>query len=93
MANSSFIFDQQYGLLLKPMCPTPFGKWKGWIRLHFYGWDVQCISKIRFSSGLVIAAEKTLNDDWWHVRVEQTALINSIDLDDDDTGFSQGVLF
>ena len=93
MASSSFLFDQQYGLLLKPMCPTRFGNWKGWARLHFYGHDVMVFSNRRFATGDVLALEKTLNQDHWITRVEQTVLINGIDLNDDDTGFSQGALF
>ena len=91
--TTSYIFDNQIGVIQKPMAPSRFGNWIGWAWLHYYGLSVQCVSKHRFAAGTPVSIEKTLNDDWWWVRVEQTCLINGMDLEEPTPSeFMQGEL-
>ena len=87
------IYENQLGILWKPMLPTRFGNWKGWVLLQKYQLYVLVMSTQRFSAGTVLSVEKTLNDDWWWTRVEQTRFINGMDDEPDASGWVQGQLF
>jgi hypothetical protein len=88
--TSSIFFDRQYGVLQRPMAPTRFGNWLGWVYLHWYGLNVKVWSPERFPAGHVLVVEKTMNDDLWSTQVEQTKLVNGDQERPDD--FIQGVL-
>ena len=90
MTTSSFIFDQQYAELIHPMSPTLFGHYWGWVKL-WNGEIVKALSYVRFSAGSFLAIEKTLNQDFWLVRIDRSKDINGYN--DDDWECSQGVLF